>query len=147
LWPFVKSRRLLDMSQMDDAVVRARVAYLPLYEQDNDNAQPPPRSGLTWAGARLHEHMMRTLIEARNSTLRNVVLYLGRRTMRADLEHRSVKNEAEMLDAVRASLWSFYELVVVIDSTPDEWRHVAQLAARSVVLLAPQGGLLVVRTC
>jgi hypothetical protein len=165
VWPFLSPSRLLSTASLwgggRRGVLRAGVAYIPLFRQITW-ADMPPRTAMSWISSRLFRHAAGIAAAAAptaqhrkpsaavhgsasaaqpESIVRNAVLYIGR----APGRNRAIDNEGELLDAMAASLKPGLRLEVLID--PGYWRDAAAVAARALVLVSPHGGALLVRVC
>jgi hypothetical protein len=150
VWPFVKQRQLIDLSRLVyGGVVRGDVVYMPHWEQRSDEMEVPdcpPVTGSAWAVQRLHDAMMTSLRDASLPTSRNLVVYLHRSPVDSrtnNTRSRGVVNSEELLDVLRRRLKPHLELVTFTEPSGLE---PAQAAARAVVLIAPEGGALLVRS-
>jgi hypothetical protein len=90
--------------------------------------------------------MMTSLRDASLPTSRNLVVYLHRSPVDSrtnNTRSRGVVNSEELLDVLRRRLKPHLQLVTFTEPSGLE---PAQAAARAVVLIAPEGGALLVRS-
>jgi hypothetical protein len=143
LFPWVNPSRFIHVRDVYYGVVRADVAYIPVYDRAYQGDMPP-LTGVAWAAPRLHDHYAKlaTALAFGDAAAlrRNVVLYMARTPGRV----RSVTNEAALLQRLRERLRDDLQLVVLTDPAPTEFERVAMLSTRAVVMMGPHGGAFMV---
>jgi hypothetical protein len=144
VWPWINTSTFVNtVAELGaDGALRADVMYVPRFRYAFWS-DAPARTGLAYVGPVLYRHYAGRVLERDgpvNGTQRNVLLFIGRVSWR----YRAVANQEAMLAAIRAHLKPGLLLQVLVD--PKDMSDTAMWAARSLVLLGPHGGALLVRT-